>query len=105
MFFLTQTLETNFSPLVRLRFLSHFVYLSIVILLGNGNPLQWSCLENPRDGGAWWASVYEVAQSRTQLKLLSSSSLPIKKQYNYLRNLHKGNTIPLLPQYISFVCF
>ena len=41
---------------------------------GNGNPLQCSCLENPRDGGAWWAAVYEVAQSRTRLKWLSSSS-------------------------------
>ena len=41
---------------------------------GNGNPLQCSCLENPRDGGAWWASVYGVVQSRTQLKQLSSSS-------------------------------
>ena len=39
---------------------------------GNGNPLQCSCLENPRDRGAWWASVYGVAQSRTQLKRLSS---------------------------------
>ena len=35
---------------------------------GNGNPLQYSCLENPRDGGAWWAAVYGVAQSRTRLK-------------------------------------
>ena len=35
---------------------------------GNGNPLQCSCLENPRDGGAWWAAVYVVAQSRTRLK-------------------------------------
>ena len=35
---------------------------------GNGNPLQCSCLENPRDGGAWWAAVYGVAQSQTQLK-------------------------------------
>ena len=35
---------------------------------GNGNPLQCSCLENPRDGGAWWATVYGVAQSRTRLK-------------------------------------
>ena len=34
---------------------------------GNGNPLQYSCLENPRDRGAWWAAVYGVAQSRTQL--------------------------------------
>ena len=41
---------------------------------GNGNPLQYSCLENPRDGGAWWAAVYGVAQSRTQLMRLSSSS-------------------------------
>ena len=41
---------------------------------GNGNPLQCSCLENPSDGGAWWPVVYGVAQSRTRLKRLSSSS-------------------------------
>ena len=41
---------------------------------GNGNPLQCSCLENPRDGGAWWAAVYGVAQSQPPLKRLSSSS-------------------------------
>ena len=41
---------------------------------GNGNPLQCSCLENPRDGGAWWAAVYRVAQGRTRLRQLSSSS-------------------------------
>ena len=41
---------------------------------GNGSPLQCSCLENPRDGGAWWAAVYGVAQSPTRLKRLSSSS-------------------------------
>ena len=35
---------------------------------GNGNPLQCSCLENPRDGGAWWAAIYGVTQSQTQLK-------------------------------------
>ena len=45
---------------------------------GNGNPLQCFCLENPRDGGAWWAAVYGVAQSRTQLKRLSSSSSVLK---------------------------
>ena len=45
---------------------------------GNGNPLQWSCLENPRDGGAWWAAIYGVAQSRTRLKRLSSSSNSIE---------------------------
>ena len=42
---------------------------------GNDNPLQCSCLENPRDGGAWWAAVYGVAQSQTWLKWLSSSIL------------------------------
>ena len=41
---------------------------------GNGNPLQCSCLENPRDGGAWWAAVYGIAQSQAWLKWLSSSS-------------------------------
>ena len=41
---------------------------------GNGNPLHCSCLENPRDGGAWWAAIYGVAQSRTRLKRISSSS-------------------------------
>ena len=41
---------------------------------GNGNPLQCSCLENPRDGGAWWPAVCGVAQSQTRLKWLSSSS-------------------------------
>ena len=42
---------------------------------GKGNPLQCSGLENPRDGGAWWAAVCGVAQSRTRLKRLSSSSI------------------------------
>ena len=41
---------------------------------GNGNPLQYSCLENPRDRGVWWAAISGVAQSRTRLKQLSSSS-------------------------------
>ena len=41
--------------------------------MGNGNPLQHSCLENPRDGGAWWVALYGVAQSLTRLKRLSSS--------------------------------
>jgi len=42
---------------------------------GNGNPLQCSCLENPRDGEAWWAAVYGITQSRTRLKRLSSSRM------------------------------
>ena len=44
---------------------------------GNGNPLQYSCLENPKDGGAWWAAVYGVAKSWTRLKRLGSSSSSI----------------------------
>ena len=52
----------------------HFHFSLSCIGEGNGNPLQCSCLENPRDGGAWWAAIYGVAQSRTQLKRLSSSS-------------------------------
>ena len=46
---------------------------------GNANPLQCSWLENPRDGGAWWAAVYGVAQSRTRLKQLSSSSSSLRR--------------------------
>ena len=59
---------------------------------GNGNPLQCSCLEKPRDGEAWWAAVYGVAQSRTRLKQLISSRegkkslvcflLPLKREKN-----------------------
>ena len=46
----------------------HFHFLLSCIGEGNGNPLQCSCSENPRDGGAWWAAIYGVAQSRTRLK-------------------------------------
>ena len=52
----------------------HFCFSPSCIGEGNGNPPQCSCLENPRDGGAWWAAVYGVAQSRTRLKRLSSNS-------------------------------
>ena len=52
----------------------HFHFSLSCIGEGNGKPLQCSCLENPRDGGVWWAAVYGVAQSRTRLKRLSSSS-------------------------------
>ena len=52
----------------------HFHFSLSCIGEGNGNPLQCSCLENPRDRGAWWAAIYGVAQSRTWLKWLSSSS-------------------------------
>ena len=52
----------------------HFHFSLSCIGEGHGKPLQCSCLENPRDGEAWWAAIYGVAQSRTRLKQLSSSS-------------------------------
>ena len=52
----------------------HFHFSLSCIGEGNGNPLQCSCLENPRDGGAWWAAIYGVPQSPTRLTRLSSSS-------------------------------
>ena len=51
----------------------HFHFLLSGTGEGNGNPLQYSCLENPRDGGAWWAAVYGVAQSLTRLKQLAAA--------------------------------
>ena len=51
----------------------HFHFSLSCVGEGHGNPLQCSCLENPRDGGAWWAAVYGVAQSRTRLKRLGST--------------------------------
>ena len=52
----------------------HFHFSLSCIGEGNGNPLQCSCLENPRHGGAWWAAIYGAAQSWTRMKQLSSSS-------------------------------
>ena len=52
----------------------HFHFSLSCIGEGNGTPLQYSCLENPMDGGAWWAAIYGVTRSQTQLKWLSSSS-------------------------------
>ena len=92
----------------------HFHFSLSCIGGGNGNPLQCSCLENPRDGGAWWAAVYGVAQSWTQLKRLSSSSsssssrvtltLKQKAQPNLRRDTtdHSHWTIP---EAESTVCF
>ena len=90
---------------------------------GNGNPLHSSCLENPTDGGAWWAAVYGVAKSQTQLKRLSSSShcqnitLPFKSVVLVLfLNYYFSLTwtffkvfiefiTGLLPFYISVCCY
>ena len=59
----------------------HFHFSLSCIGEGNGNPFQHSCLENPSDGGAWWAAVYGVAQSQTRLKRLSSSK-PLERLWN-----------------------
>ena len=59
----------------------HFHFSLSCIGEGNGNPFQCSCLEDPRDGGAWWAAVYAVAQSRTRLKRLSSSKVLFQGLY------------------------
>ena len=63
--------------------LLHFDFSLSCIGEGNGNPLQRSCLENPRDRGAWQAAIYGVAQSQTQLKRLSSSSSSSRACYNF----------------------
>ena len=56
---------------------------------GNGNPLQCSCLENTRDGGAWWAAVYGVPQSRTQLKQLSNSNIVCQGKFVLFKHNQK----------------
>ena len=76
----------------------HFHFSLLCIGEGNGNPLRCSCLENPRDGGAWLAAVSGIAQSRTQLKRLSSrssSSNPL--QYSGLENSMDCSLTGLLP--------
>ena len=71
--------------------LINFTFSLSCIGEGNGNPLQCSCLENPRDGGAWWAAVYGVTQSRTRLKQLSCSISSKPKQYR--QNRKQGGLI------------
>ena len=64
---------------------------------GNGNPLQCSCLENPRDGGAWWAAIYEAAQSRTRLKWLNSNRAHFINIF-----FHSLFLLPYLKNFASF---
>ena len=81
----------------------HFHFSLSCIGEGNSNPLQCSCLENPRDGGAWLAAVYGVAQSRTRLKRLSSSSSSSKSYvYTVLYSI-KCATILHLKMYIPLL--
>ena len=70
----------------------HFHFSLPCIGEGNGNPLQCSCLENPRDGGAWWAAVYGVTQSWTLLKRLSREGNGTPLQYSCLENPMDGGT-------------
>ena len=63
----------------------HFHFSLSCIGEGNSNPLWCSCLQNPRDWGAWWAAIYGVAQSQTRLKWLSSSSSSISRLFAKLR--------------------
>ena len=76
----------------------HFHFSLLCFGEGNGNPLQCSCLENPRGGGAWWAAVYGVAQSWTWLKWLRSSSQNIlysKINFEFCLNFLKKEQWPL----------
>ena len=85
----------------------HFRFSLSCIGEGNGNPLQCSCLENPRDCGAWWAAVYGVAQSRTQLKRLSSSSSRLviaflqRSKHILISWLESPSTLTLVPMKIK----
>ena len=77
----------------------HFSFSLSCIGEGNGNPLQCSCLENPRDGGAWWAAIYGVTQSWTRLKRLSSSS-----SSRHMNNIIPNNGASLVAQCKEFAC-
>ena len=72
----------------------HFHFSLSCIGEGNGNPLQCSCLETPRDGGAWWAAVYGVTQSWTRLKQLSNSSIP--STISFILNSFKSKCLSFL---------
>ena len=67
----------------------HFHFSLSCIGEGNGSPLQCSCLENPRDGGAWWAAIYGVAKSWTWLKQLSSSSCSRRRRERERKGMRK----------------
>ena len=70
--------EQGFYFLGKVRWEIFICFLNLNLLICRVTPLQYSCLENSRDGGAWWAAVYGVAQSQIQLRWLSSSSSRVK---------------------------
>ena len=80
----------------------HFHFSLSCIGEGNGNPLQCSCLENPRDGGAWWTAVYGVAQSLTRLKRLSSSSSSSSCIHSTRQKSFNVETAPNTPRAHAF---
>ena len=93
LYFLERTLN-----LVNLRNIAMFHFTKIVSLHtlweGTGDPLQCSCLENRRDGGAWWAAVYGVSQSQTRLKRLSSSSSSSESSGSHMKfNLEENKNL------------
>ena len=71
---------------------------------GNGNPLQYSCLENPRDSGAWWAAIYGVTQSWTRLKWRSSSSSLYQKKGHKMSTGLQGQKILYTTLFMGKVC-
>ena len=85
----------------------HFHFSLSCIGEGNGNPLQCSCLENPRDGRDWWAAVYGVAQSRTRLKRLSSSSSSIlmSESQKRISSTKHYKVLPTSTLFITLVSF
>ena len=101
-------LQSMGSPRVGHDWETSFSLFTSCIGEGNGNPLQCSCLENPRDRAAWWAAVYEVAQSRTRLKRLSSSSsiqVPILSTCIYSTLTSLGGRKPQSPKWYLVQCF
>ena len=72
----------------------HFHFSLSCLGEGNGNPLQYSCLENPRDRGAWWAAFYGVAQSWTRLKWLSSKPHMVKNPCASAGDIRDTGSIP-----------
>ena len=82
----------------------HFYFSPSCIGEGNGNPLQYSCLENPRDRGACWAAVYGVVQSWTRLKRLSSSSSSKNNVKGKENENFQKETQEIFPQHADIVC-
>ena len=78
----------------------HFHFSLSCIGEGNGNPLQCSCLENPRDRGAQWAAIYGATQSRTQLKRLGNSSRRINYMYKNSSGVLSGNKLNILQYFV-----